>query len=127
MKSHQNKWHAPQGYRKIKENYEFETIKEAVSRRFNEEIQVTNVATDQKYDYYDIQREHHLNLSNYVEYIFDEKRSGDGARHIGLFMIEIDESKLKFALPDTYENQVFVIRIFKYSHRFCCRTANGSD
>lgn len=126
MKSHENKWHAPQGYRKIKENYAFETIKEAASRRFSEVIQVTNVATNQKYDCYDIRKEHDLNLSNYVEYKFDESRNGDNARCIGLFMVQIDESKLKFSLPDTYENQVIFNEIFRYPNKCNCRNVNGS-
>ncbi len=65
------------------------------------------------YDYYDVNNEHQLNLSKYVEYQFNNIRWGENTRCIGLFVIKIDESKLAFNLSDTYENQVISIFIFE--------------
>jgi ADP-ribose pyrophosphatase YjhB (NUDIX family) len=108
VQSHRGYWSAPKGARQIRDNYQLETIKETAVRKFNEEIRVTNRITNEIYPFYDIDQEHHLDRNQYVEYSFDEGKRGDNARRVGLFIIKIDESKLAFDLPDTYENQVIL-------------------
>ncbi len=93
-----------------------ETIKETASRKFNQEIRVTNRITNEMYDKYNFDQEHHLDSSKYVEYEFIDQKSDKNVRCIGLFIIEIDDSKLAFDLPDKYENRVILNNITKYLH-----------
>jgi ADP-ribose pyrophosphatase YjhB (NUDIX family) len=116
VQSHRGKWTAPKGHRKIKDDYQLETIKETATRKFNEEIRVKNRITGETYSFYDFGKEHALNVSKYVERRIDDKYWGKNGRCIGLFIIKIDESKLEFSLPDTYENQVIQILILILSN-----------
>lgn len=106
MQDHNGEWSAPKGHRKINANYQLETIKETATRKFNQEVRVTNRITNEIYNFYDIDKEHHFECRKYLEFSFDDIRRRDIPQSIGLFIIEIDESKLTFDLPDTFENQV---------------------
>jgi hypothetical protein len=106
VKGRHGRWRTPNGYRKIKDNYQLETIKETASREFNEEMRVTNRITGETYPFYDFDKEHRLNVNKYVERWFDHKYWGKNSECLGLFIIEIDESKLEFSLSDAYKHLV---------------------
>lgn len=77
-------------------------------RYFNEKIRVTDRSTNTSYQNYDVDGEHGLSSDKYVEYLLDDSSRGDKFWCIGLFLIEIDESKLAFELHDNHEYQVWL-------------------
>lgn len=88
---------------------------------------MTDRINNQKYDFYPFDEQNQLNMHNYVEFVFDERRRCDNGRHIGIFIFQINDSQLAFNLPDAFENQVILNIYLNIVYSFYCRHVNGSN
>ncbi|CAF2180564.1 unnamed protein product [Rotaria magnacalcarata] len=107
VQNHHGTWSALKGHPKIKEDGTLETRWETCLRELFEEvlIELKRGRIHKRINKENICNLLHLKKDNYRQCLVDTKR-GTRERIIGLFIVSVNENKVKFSLKDTKENKV---------------------
>ncbi|CAF4015682.1 unnamed protein product [Rotaria magnacalcarata] len=107
VQNHHGSWSAIKGHPKIKEDGTLETRWETCLRELFEEvlIELKRGRIHKRINKENICNLLHLKKDNYRQCLVDTKR-GTRERIIGLFIVSVNENKVKFSLKDTKENKV---------------------
>lgn len=125
VQNHSGTWSAPKGKKKVNDNDEWETTKEASPREILEEVKITHIKTKQQITVENMNQYFNLDECLYLECIVDNYAEG---RRIGLCVIHVNEEEFKFELGNKKENQVIIKnknKNFKWRFLFGFSAVNG--